>query len=56
MTMLVVTHEMGFARATADRIVFMDNGQILEDAPPEQFFEAPRCARAQKFLADVLGR
>lgn len=56
MTMLVVTHEMGFARATADRIVFMDEGQILEDAPPAEFFDNPQCDRAQRFIADVLRR
>jgi glutamate transport system ATP-binding protein len=56
MTMIVVTHEMAFARATADRVVFMDHGETLEDAPPDEFFDRPRCARAQQFLADVLGR
>ncbi|KAB1070481.1 amino acid ABC transporter ATP-binding protein [Methylobacterium planeticum] len=55
MTMLVVTHEMGFARQVADRVVFMDEGQILEDAPPRDFFAAPGHPRARSFLARVLG-
>ena len=50
MTMLVVTHEMGFARAVSDRVVFMDAGQIVEIAPPEQFFERPESERARRFL------
>jgi len=54
MTMMVVTHEMGFAREVADRIWFMDAGQILEDAAPEAFFTVPRHPRARKFLADIL--
>ena len=54
MTMMVVTHEMGFAREVADRIWFMDAGKILEDSKPEEFFTAPKHPRAQKFLADVL--
>lgn len=54
MTMVVVTHEMGFARASADRIVFMDCGQIVETAPPSAFFDNPQSPRARKFLADVL--
>jgi general L-amino acid transport system ATP-binding protein len=53
MTMLCVTHEMGFARTVADRIVFMDAGKIAEVAPPEEFFTQPRCARAQAFLQQV---
>ena len=53
MTMLCVTHEMGFARTVADRIVFMDAGKIAEVAPPEEFFTRPRCARAQAFLQQV---
>jgi ABC-type polar amino acid transport system ATPase subunit len=53
-TMLVVTHEMGFARAVADRVVFMDAGEILEDAPPSVFFTAPRNYRAQQFLGQIL--
>jgi polar amino acid transport system ATP-binding protein len=54
MTMMIVTHEMGFAREVANRIWFMDAGKILEDATPEAFFSASRHPRAQKFLADVL--
>lgn len=54
MTMVVVTHEMGFAKEVADRVVFMDKGQILEVAPPEQFFSAPREERARLFLNRVL--
>ncbi|WP_347556598.1 amino acid ABC transporter ATP-binding protein [Robbsia sp. KACC 23696] len=53
MTMLCVTHEMGFARTVADRIVFMDQGKIAEIAPPEQFFLQPQCERAQTFLKQV---
>ena len=53
-TMLLVTHEMGFAREVADRIIFMDNGIILEDAPPAEFFAAPKTARAQEFLKKML--
>lgn len=53
-TMLCVTHEMGFARKAADRIVFMDKGQIMEIAPPEQFFTAPEHPRAQEFLSQIL--
>ena len=50
MTMLVVTHEMGFARSVADRVVFMDAGQIVEEAPPAQFFSAPDSERTHDFL------
>ncbi len=50
MTMLIVTHEMGFARAVADRIVFMDEGSIVEINEPEAFFTAPKSERAKKFL------
>lgn len=50
MSMLIVTHEMGFARRVADRIVFMDQGRIVEEAPPEVFFANPQTARAQAFL------
>ena len=53
-TMLVVTHEMGFARSAAQRVVFMDEGAIVEAAPPEQFFRAPESARAQDFLSKIL--
>ena len=54
MTMLVVTHEMGFARQAADRVVFMDAGSIVETAPPEQFFAATKSERARDFLSKVL--
>lgn len=54
MTMMVVTHEMGFARTVADRVVFMDRGCILEDSPKENFFAAPATERAQQFLARIL--
>jgi ABC-type polar amino acid transport system ATPase subunit len=53
-TMILVSHEMGFARRLADRVVFMESGRILEVAPPEQFFTEPREARARDFLAAVL--
>lgn len=54
MTMIVVTHEMGFARRAADRMVFMDQGQIIETAPPEQFFAAPKSERCKTFLNQIL--
>lgn len=54
MTMIVVTHEMGFARRVADRVVFMDEGEIVETAPPEAFFSAPRSGRAKLFLGQLL--
>jgi glutamate transport system ATP-binding protein len=54
MTMLVVTHEMGFARRAAKRVVFMDGGEIVEDAPPDEFFTAPRSDRAKDFLGKIL--
>jgi polar amino acid transport system ATP-binding protein len=54
LTMMIVTHEMGFAREVASRVWFMDHGQLLEDAPPAQFFSRPTHARAQRFLQDVL--
>jgi glutamate transport system ATP-binding protein len=54
MTMIVVTHEMGFARKAADRVVFMADGQIVEEATPEQFFTDPQSTRAQDFLAKIL--
>ncbi|MBM7043726.1 amino acid ABC transporter ATP-binding protein [Rhizobium lusitanum] len=53
MTMMCVTHEMGFARDVADRVWFMDDGLILETAPPKDFFSRPQHARAQRFLADL---
>jgi glutamate transport system ATP-binding protein len=54
MTMLVVTHEMGFARRVAHRVVFMDTGQIVEEAPPETFFARPQTERARDFLGKIL--
>lgn len=54
MTMMVVTHEMGFARKVAHRVIFMDHGRIVEDAPKEEFFGTPRSERAQAFLAKIL--
>ncbi len=54
MTMLVVTHEMGFARKAADRVVFMADGEIIEDAGPDEFFRAPKTARAKEFLSKIL--
>jgi glutamate/aspartate transport system ATP-binding protein len=54
MTMMVVTHEMGFARKVADRVIFMDKGEIVEDAPTEDFFSRPRSERASQFLAKIL--
>ncbi|WP_425490264.1 amino acid ABC transporter ATP-binding protein [Brachybacterium halotolerans] len=54
MTMIAVTHEMGFARRTADRVVFMDAGRILEVAPPDRFFTAPESERAKDFLSKIL--
>ncbi|MDQ2650692.1 MAG: amino acid ABC transporter ATP-binding protein [Actinomycetota bacterium] len=53
-TMLVVSHEMGFARSAANRVVFMDAGQIVETAPPDQFFAAPTTDRAKAFLSKIL--
>ena len=55
-TMLVATHEMGFAREVAGRVLFLDNGVILEEGPPEQIFEAPEQERTREFLARVLNR
>ncbi|WP_027351042.1 amino acid ABC transporter ATP-binding protein [Halotalea alkalilenta] len=54
MTMLVVTHEMGFARKVADQVVFMDEGEVVECGPPEQIFDAPRSPRLARFLSEVL--
>jgi len=54
MTMIVVTHEMGFARRVADRIIFMDRGEIIEEAPPESFFSNPRSERTKTFLGQIL--
>jgi len=52
--MMVVTHEMGFARKVADRIVFMDHGRIVEDSPKDAFFTAPQSDRAREFLAKII--
>lgn len=54
MTMICVTHEMGFARAVADRVIFMDQGQIVESAEPERFFNNPQNPRTREFLAQIL--
>jgi glutamate/aspartate transport system ATP-binding protein len=54
MTMMVVTHEMGFANKVANRVIFMDSGKIVEDAPKADFFGKPRSERAQQFLAKIL--
>ena len=54
MTMIVVTHEMGFARSVADRVIFMDEGEIVEEAPPGEFFDNPRHERTRLFLSQIL--
>ena len=54
MTMVVVTHEMGFAREVASRVIFMDDGQIREEAPPKEFFEHPKDPRLKEFLSKIL--
>ena len=54
MTMLCVTHEMGFARSVADRVIFMADGQIVEQAPPQQFFDNPRHEKTRSFLGQIL--
>ena len=54
MTMVCVTHEMAFAKSVADRVVFMDSGEIVESAAPELFFSQPKTARAQEFLRKLL--
>ena len=54
MTMLCVTHEMGFAREVASRVLFMDDGQIKEEAGPQEFFEHPKDARLKEFLSKIL--
>ena len=54
MTMMVVTHEMGFARSVANRVIFMDRGEIVEDAKKDDFFGKPRSERAQLFLSKIL--
>ncbi|MCI1192270.1 amino acid ABC transporter ATP-binding protein [Calidifontimicrobium sp. SYSU G02091] len=55
MTMLCVTHEMGFAKAVADRVIFMDQGQIVEQGPPREFFAQPKSERTRDFLAKIIG-
>ncbi|HEX4944423.1 MAG TPA: amino acid ABC transporter ATP-binding protein [Usitatibacteraceae bacterium] len=55
MTMLCVTHEMGFAKAVANRVIFMDQGQIVEESPPEEFFNRPKSERTKDFLSKILG-
>ena len=54
MTMLCVTHEMGFARRVADTMVFMDQGCLIEQAPPQEFFSRPQSVRTQAFLSKIL--
>jgi general L-amino acid transport system ATP-binding protein len=54
MTMVCVTHEMGFARKVADTVVFMDAGRIVEKAPPKELFENPQSDRTRKFLSQIL--
>jgi general L-amino acid transport system ATP-binding protein len=55
MTMIVVSHEMGFARQVADRVIFMDEGQIVEQNEPEEFFNNPKSERTKLFLSQILG-
>jgi general L-amino acid transport system ATP-binding protein len=55
MTMICVTHEMGFARTVADTVVFMDHGEVVEVAPPKTFFSAPKSERTRAFLGQILG-
>ena len=54
MTMIVVTHEMGFAKTVADRVIFMDFGEIVEQNPPSEFFNNPRHERTKLFLSQIL--
>jgi glutamate transport system ATP-binding protein len=54
MTMLVVTHEMGFARRAADRVIFMSDGEVVEDSTPDAFFTEPKSNRAKDFLGKIL--
>ena len=54
MTMICVTHEMGFARQVADRVIFMADGQIVEDAAPSEFFDNPKHTRSRAFLGEIL--
>ena len=56
MTMILATHEMGFARELADRVCFMDGGVIVEHGPPDELFSAPKVARTQEFLRSILPR
>ncbi|HBN57642.1 MAG TPA: peptide ABC transporter ATP-binding protein, partial [Lachnospiraceae bacterium] len=53
-TMAIVTHEMGFAREVADRICFLDEGYLIEDAPPEEFFNHPKSERVKQFMEKIL--
>ena len=53
MTMICVTHEMGFARSVADRVIFMDHGEIIEENSPEKFFDAPQHQRTRNFLGQI---
>jgi len=55
MTMICVTHEMGFARQVADRVIFMSDGQIVEQGDPETFFDNPQTKRTKSFLSQILG-
>ena len=55
MTMICVTHEMGFARKVADRVIFMDQGEIVEEGSPDAFFDAPKNDRTRRFLSQILG-
>lgn len=54
MTMVVVTHEMGFARRVADRVIFMDEGRFVEEGPPDRFFDSPKNERLNLFLSKIL--
>ncbi|PER33175.1 peptide ABC transporter ATP-binding protein, partial [Bacillus thuringiensis] len=54
MTMAIVTHEMGFAKEVADRVLFLDGGKLVEDSAPEEFFAEPKSERAQQFLQKIL--
>jgi glutamate transport system ATP-binding protein len=54
MTMIVITHEMGFARRVSHRIVFMDEGQVIEEGGPDSFFDAPKFDRTRQFLSKIL--
>jgi putative glutamine transport system ATP-binding protein len=54
MTLMIVTHEMGFAKQVADRVIFMADGKILEDSPTQEFFENPKEPRAKQFLSQIM--